>query len=152
MGTEDYIRPIYPEDDMEILGEYLMVRFYPDYTQLRLEMGLPYPIPEEVKPAFSTELQNRIAPEYQEKDLDKEKRGRSITLGLWMFETHAREPLKYVMMRYVSVQYWCIRSAPNHASWGSSSERRCARWSAETLVVFNQSAFQPRKNHVALDL
>ncbi|KAI0718368.1 hypothetical protein C8T65DRAFT_638748 [Cerioporus squamosus] len=99
MGTEDYIRPIYPEDDMEILSEYLMVRFYPDYTQLRLEMNLPYPIPDEAKPAFSAELQKRIPPEYQERDLNKEKRGRSITLGLWMFATDAREPLKYVMMR-----------------------------------------------------
>ncbi|RPD65242.1 hypothetical protein L227DRAFT_649397 [Lentinus tigrinus ALCF2SS1-6] len=99
MGTEDYIRPIYPEDDMEISGEYLMVRFYPDYTQLRLEMGLPYPIPEETKPAFNAELQNRIPPEYKEIDLDKEKRGRSIILGLWMFATDTREPLKYAMMR-----------------------------------------------------
>ncbi|RDX40805.1 hypothetical protein OH76DRAFT_1459386 [Lentinus brumalis] len=99
MGTEDYFRPIYPEDDMEILGEYLMVRFYPDYTQLRLEMNLPYPIPDEAKLAFSAELQKRLPAEYQERDLNKEKRGRSITLGLWMFATDAREPLKYVMMR-----------------------------------------------------
>ena len=101
MGTDDYVRPIYPEDDMGIIGDYLMCRFYPDFTQTRLEMGLPYPIPEESRPAFIQELSRRIPPEEQEKVQEKEKGGRSTTLGLWMFATDAREPLKEVMMRYV---------------------------------------------------
>lgn len=105
MGTEDYVRPIYPEDDMEIIGDYLMCRLYLDYTKTRLDMGLPYPIPPEAREAFNAELTKRIPPEERDKDKDKEKRGRSTTLGLWMYPTDAREPLKEVMMRYV-----CVRS------------------------------------------
>ncbi|PIL27329.1 transporter [Ganoderma sinense ZZ0214-1] len=99
MGTDDYVRPIYPEDDMEIIGDYLMCRFYPDFTKTRLEMGLPYPIPQERRAAFDMEVINRLPPEEREKDQSKEKKGRSTTLGLWMFATDAREPLKEVMMR-----------------------------------------------------
>nr|VWP02537.1 Phosphodiesterase (EC [Ganoderma boninense] len=99
MGTDDYVRPIYPEDDMEIIGDYLMCRFFPDFTKTRLEMGLPYPIPQEHRAAFDMEVINRLPPEEREKDQSKEKKGRSTTLGLWMFATDAREPLKQVMMR-----------------------------------------------------
>ncbi|KAI1798409.1 hypothetical protein LXA43DRAFT_876456 [Ganoderma leucocontextum] len=99
MGTDDYVRPIYPEDDMEIIGDYLMCRFYPDFTKTRLEMGLPYPIPQEHRVAFDMEVLKRLPHEEQEKDQSKEKKGRSTTLGLWMFTTDAREPLKEVMMR-----------------------------------------------------
>ena len=101
MGTDDYVRPIYPEDDMDIVGDYLMCRFYPDFTQTRLDMGLPYPIPEEKRQAFNDELFRRITPEEQERFHEREKGGRTTTLGLWMFATDAREPLKEVMMRYV---------------------------------------------------
>ena len=101
MGTDDYVRPIYPEDDMDIVGDYLMCRFYPDFTQMRLDMGLPYPIPEEKRQAFNDELFRRITPEEQEIFHKREKGGRTTTLGLWMFATDAREPLKEVMMRYV---------------------------------------------------
>ncbi|KAI0646116.1 hypothetical protein C8Q79DRAFT_909215 [Trametes meyenii] len=97
MGTDDFVRPIYPEDDMEIMGDYLMCRFYPDFTKTRLEMGLPYPIPPEHRAAFDHELYRRIPPE--ERGKEREKKGRSIILGLWMFATDAREPLKEVMMR-----------------------------------------------------
>ncbi|KAI8969441.1 hypothetical protein BD414DRAFT_503441 [Trametes punicea] len=97
MGTDDFVRPIYPEDDMEITGEYLMCRFYPDFTKTRLDMGLPYPIPPEHRAAFDLELSKRIPPEEREKE--REKKGRSIILGLWMYPTDAREPLNEVMMR-----------------------------------------------------
>ncbi|TBU56446.1 hypothetical protein BD310DRAFT_950095 [Dichomitus squalens] len=99
MGTDDYVRPIYPEDDMEIIGDYLMCRFYPDFTKTRLDMGLPYPIPPEHRATFDMELLRRLPPEELTKNQDKEKKGRSTTLGLWMFATDAREPLKEVMMR-----------------------------------------------------
>lgn len=84
---------------MEIMGDYLMCRFYPDFTKTRLEMGLPFPIPPEHRAAFDHELSRRIPPEEQAKP--REKKGTSIILGLWMFPTDAREPLKEVMMRYV---------------------------------------------------
>ena len=104
MGTDDYIRPIHPEDDMEIMGDYVMYRFYPDYTETRLEMGLPHPIPPERLAAFEQRLFRRISevdPSLLESSASKEKKGRAVTVGLWMFATDAREPLKDVMMRYV---------------------------------------------------
>ena len=102
MGTDDYVRPIYPEADMDIIGDYLMCRFYPDFTKTRLDMGLPYPIPPEHRATFEMELLKRLPPEERTTNQNKEKKGRSTTLGLWMFATDAREPLKDVMMRYVS--------------------------------------------------
>ncbi|KAH9941281.1 uncharacterized protein BXZ73DRAFT_98498 [Epithele typhae] len=101
-GAEDFVRPIYPEDDMEVMGNYLMVRFYSDYTATRLAMGLPHPIPEESRDAFKKELALRVPPGYRDSVFEKEKGGRGITLGLWMFATDAREPLKDVMMRLYS--------------------------------------------------
>jgi len=79
MGMDDYIQRMYPEDDMHILGDYLMYKCYPDYTALRL--GLP--------------LDRDIDPELE---ADKTK-GRAITVGLWMFATDSREPMKDVLMR-----------------------------------------------------
>lgn len=64
---------------MTILGEYLMYKCYPDYTALRL--GLP--LDRDTDP----ELAN-----------DKHK-GKVITVGLWMFATDSREPMKDVLMR-----------------------------------------------------
>ncbi|OBZ78059.1 hypothetical protein A0H81_02320 [Grifola frondosa] len=98
MGTDDYILPIYPEDDMEIVGDYVMFRFYPDFTKKRIEMRLPYPIPEARREEFDREL-IRVIDDADSSDAAKEKKGKSVTLGLWMFATDAREPLKDVMIR-----------------------------------------------------
>lgn len=64
---------------MNISGDYLMYKCYPDYTALRL--GLP--LDRDVDPELAT---------------DKHK-GRAITVGLWMFDTDSREPMKVVLMR-----------------------------------------------------
>ena len=79
MGMDDYIQRMYPEDDMNILGEYLMYKCYPDYTAKRL--GLP--LDRDTDPELAT---------------DKHK-GKAITVGLWMFATDSREPMKDVLMR-----------------------------------------------------
>lgn len=104
MGTGDYERRIYPEDDMEVLGDYLMYRYYPYYTKKRLEMQLPYPLPPQFRPMFDREFaRDNSAPEQAAdegpQDSRKEKKGNSVTLGLWMFPSDAREPLKDVMIR-----------------------------------------------------
>lgn len=79
MGMDDYIQRMYPEDDMNVLGEYLMYKCYPDYTALRL--GLP--LDRETDPELVT----------------NKHKGKAITVGLWMFATDSREPMKDVMMR-----------------------------------------------------
>ena len=79
MGMDDYIQRMYPEDDMNVLGEYLMYKCYPDYTALRL--GLP--LDRETDPELVT----------------NKHKGKAITVGLWMFATDSRAPMKDVMMR-----------------------------------------------------
>lgn len=105
MGTGDYGRRLYPEDDVEVLGDYLMYRYYPDFTKKRLEMNLPYPIPPQYRPLFDREFaRDSSQPEEAQESaqsLGKEKKGTSVTIGLWMFPSDAREPLKDVMLRRV---------------------------------------------------
>ena len=70
---------------MNILGDYLMYKCYPAYTALRL--GLP--LDRDVDPELAT---------------DKTK-GKAITVGLWMFATDSREPMKDVLMRLDSSDF-----------------------------------------------
>ncbi|KAH9918642.1 uncharacterized protein B0H18DRAFT_957816 [Fomitopsis serialis] len=106
VGTDDYIRPIYPEDDVGIVGDYLAFRYYPKFTQVRLAMNLPYPVPPEHRATLDAVLLNQLTPEEvavsreeSASTTKKEWKGTSVTIGLWMFATDAREPLKDVMMR-----------------------------------------------------
>ena len=106
MGTDDYIRPIYPEDDVGIVGDYLAFRYYPTFTKVRLAMGLPYPVPPEHRARLDAVLLSQLTPEEVATSREesasttkKEWKGTSVTIGLWMFATDAREPLKDVMMR-----------------------------------------------------
>lgn len=101
MGTGDYIRRIYPEDDMEVFGKYLMYRFYPDFTQKRLAMRLPYPIPDQFRPEFDHEFAtDNSEPDDPDPSKKSKKQGNSITLGVWGFQQEGHEPLEDVMMRY----------------------------------------------------
>ena len=79
MGMDDYIQRMHPEDDMTIMGDYLMYKCYPDYTALRLGMNLD----RDTDPELTT----------------NKHKGKAITVGLWMFTTDSREPMKDVMMR-----------------------------------------------------
>lgn len=106
LGTGDYSRRIYPEDDVEILGNYLMYRYYSDYTQKRLASGLPYPLPPQVRPVFDAEFaKDKSLPDEPETPVEpgkppKEKKGTSMTIGLWQFPQDGRvESLKDVMPR-----------------------------------------------------
>ena len=102
MGTGDYIRRIYPEHDMEVFGKYLMYRFYPEFTQKRLAMNLPYPIPDQYRFAYDEEFgTDNSEPDDPDATKKRKKQGNSITLGLWAFQQEAHEPLEDVMMRCV---------------------------------------------------
>ncbi|THH19642.1 hypothetical protein EW146_g1572 [Bondarzewia mesenterica] len=130
MGMEDYVLLMYPEDDVESHGEYLMYRSYPDFTTKRLAMGRPFPnsipsansSPEFHPPAKTNPAPQNVPPltgtpsDYADargreptatdvltnwqvllaKSPDK---GKSETVGLWMFATDRREPMKDVMKR-----------------------------------------------------
>jgi hypothetical protein len=76
---------MYPEDDLEVHGQYLMYRSYPEYTQTRLARiaanGGVDPVDDS--------LDNYAA----------KKAGPSKTIGLWMFQDSRRESLADVMVR-----------------------------------------------------
>ena len=95
MGMDDYIQRLYPEDDIGAHGSYLMLRSYPDFTARRL-------VTARAASPDSCRIPHKFADVYAieapEKLLEKEK-GRSQTVGLWMFATDAREPMIDVMLR-----------------------------------------------------
>jgi hypothetical protein len=84
MGMDDYIQRLYPEDDIGAHGSYLMLRSYPEYTSRRLA---------------NVSSENKFDPVYRVPRLDAKEKGTSVTVGLWMFATDAREPMIDVMMR-----------------------------------------------------
>lgn len=103
MGMDDYIQCLYPEDDIGAHGSYLMLRAYPDYTSRRLAAAR-HSASAASTPAEPDKFDPAWAVSAPEKLLDTEK-GRSQTVGLWMFATDAREPMIDVMMR-------CVRARP----------------------------------------
>jgi hypothetical protein len=100
MGMDDYVQRLYPEDDIGAHGNYLMLRSYPDFTAKRLAaVRLRYP-----------DLQDKFSNVYTIPDLAKVKvqeKGKTTTIGLWMFATDAREPMIDVMTRCVVNIFGC---------------------------------------------
>lgn len=95
MGAVDFYQEIYPEDTIGAHGSYLMLQNYPDFTKARLA---------EVQQANpTTESDDRFADKWRvDLNIPRESKGRSQTLGLWMFATDAREPMIDVMIRCVA--------------------------------------------------
>ena len=108
LGTGDYSRRIYPEDDVEVLGNYLMYRYYPAFTEKRTAMALPFPLPPQFCASFDLEFakdhsmpdEPESAPKPNPQQPYKAKKGTSITLGLWQFPQDGRsDTIKEVMLR-----------------------------------------------------
>ncbi|KAH8083305.1 hypothetical protein BXZ70DRAFT_958387 [Cristinia sonorae] len=93
MNSGDYNRRIYPEDELDSAGGYLMYRYFSEYTEKRLSMDLPYPLPSEHRPLFDSLFTT------DSEDDVREAKGIPIILGFWMFGADEREPLKDVMLR-----------------------------------------------------
>ncbi|TFY82139.1 hypothetical protein EWM64_g1874 [Hericium alpestre] len=112
---QDYVLHMYPEDDMESHGDYVMYRSYPEFTSQRLAMAQSSAFPNDQNRGSSpgnpndlrtyTDAQGR-EPSATDKLTNWKlllgkngEKGRSETVGLWMFATDAREPMKNVMQR-----------------------------------------------------
>ena len=83
-----------------------MYRYYSDFTQKRLAMNLPYPLPPQYRPMFDQEFaRDHSLPDEPDQPSqpgqhDKGKKGTSVTLGIWQFPQDGRvESLKDVMTR-----------------------------------------------------
>jgi hypothetical protein len=95
-GTDDYIQRLHPEDDIEAHGNYLMLRSYPHYTSHRLA------------PLSSTDKFDKIYAVDNLENISSAEKGRSTTIGLWMFATDSREPMIKVMLRYVLFLFYFL--------------------------------------------
>ncbi|KAK0485636.1 hypothetical protein IW261DRAFT_1451344 [Armillaria novae-zelandiae] len=94
MGTDDYIQRLHPEDDMGLHGSYLMLQSYPEYTSERIaraEEQHSLRHPDKFDDVYRLQAPLDSIPH---KSLNGTK-----TVGLWMFNTDAREPLNVVMER-----------------------------------------------------
>ncbi|KAL0576006.1 hypothetical protein V5O48_005973 [Marasmius crinis-equi] len=89
MGMDDYVQRLYPEDDIGAHGTYLMLRSYPEFTERRLA-ELPKGLDK-----FSD------AYKFNKEEVKPEDKGKRQVIGLWMFNTDAREPMIDVMIRYI---------------------------------------------------
>jgi hypothetical protein len=94
MGKDDYIQRLYPEDDIGAHGSYLMMRYYPDFTARRLAAARS-------SSQISGEIPHKFSDVYAIPTLPEKDKGRSQTVGLWMFATDAREPMVDVMLRFL---------------------------------------------------
>ncbi|TFK47564.1 hypothetical protein OE88DRAFT_1665761 [Heliocybe sulcata] len=97
MGMEDYIQAMYPEDDLEKQGNFLLYRSYPEYTAKRL--GVPASSLRTTSEDFSIPEEEREDRDAPSKDGADKKRGSCLTVGFWMHATDAREHLTDVMLR-----------------------------------------------------
>ncbi|THH17501.1 hypothetical protein EUX98_g9121 [Antrodiella citrinella] len=108
MHMDNYSRRIYPEDEMDVSGLYLMYRCFPEFTKKRMELQLPYPLPAEQRSLFDAEFSKDVAsPSTQTGSGEivvKEIKGKSSILGFWMFPLEEREPMGEVLIRLHSRQ------------------------------------------------
>ncbi|KAF5343586.1 hypothetical protein D9757_002101 [Collybiopsis confluens] len=92
MGMDDYIQRLWPEDNVGVHGNYLMLRTFPEWSRKRVNdiqanFGGPNPGPFDIRYKWNGE--NPPPPD----------KAISQTIGLWMFTTEAREPMIDVMLR-----------------------------------------------------
>lgn len=95
VGMEDYVQPLYPEDELAHSGNYLIIRSYPDFLDNRLAR---------IKASHQGKPLDKFADVYSIQNiegLDSKSKGRSSIIGLWMHTDDTRESLIDVMRKQV---------------------------------------------------
>lgn len=95
VGMEDYVQPLYPEDELAHSGNYLIIRSYPDFLDNRLAR---------IKASHQGKQLDKFADVYSIpniEELDSKSKGRSSVIGLWMHTDDTRESLIDVMRKQV---------------------------------------------------
>ena len=96
---DDYIQPIYPEDDLVPSGSFLIIRSYPDFLNNRLAS---------IRSSYSVDPHDKYSDIYAVPnidELDSKAKGRSSIVGLWMHATDLRESMIEVMRKCVVARY-----------------------------------------------
>jgi hypothetical protein len=89
-GRSDYVKHLYPEDDVIPSDKILIIRSYPDFQKARLTR-LTYLHPGQDLDKFSDA--------YTIPDVDSKSKGRATFIGLWTFQDNSRDSLMEVMQR-----------------------------------------------------
>lgn len=93
VGMEDYVQPLYPEDDLVNGGKIVIIRSYPDFLNNRLSS---------IKSAHTNEQLDKFSDVYaipNIEQIDSKTKGRSDIIGLWMHADDSRDSLLDVMRR-----------------------------------------------------
>src|SRR6266545_2554483 len=95
VGMDDYVQPLYPEDEVVHSGNYLIIRSYPDFLNDRLtKIKVSHPGKE-----FDKFSDVYAIPNIDE--IDSKSKGLSSIVGLWMHTDDSRESLIEVMRKCV---------------------------------------------------
>src|SRR6266508_4412665 len=88
VGMDDYVQPLYPEDEVVHSGNYLIIRSYPDFLNDRLtKIKVSHPGKE-----FDKFSDVYAIPNIDE--IDSKSKGLSSIVGLWM-HTDIRKNVPY---------------------------------------------------------
>ena len=96
MGMDDYVQYIYPEDDLDIRGQFLLYRSFPDLTARRIAASRALPPLETHAPLETyTTVEPGTTPMPDDPltnwrlffNSAGDNKGGSQTVGLWMHET-----------------------------------------------------------------
>ncbi|KAF8799733.1 hypothetical protein BYT27DRAFT_7217468 [Phlegmacium glaucopus] len=93
VGMDDYISGVYPEDEIFVSNNILILRSYPDFLARRLA---------KIEASTSGQTPDKFSEIYaipNIEDLGPNDKGRSFNIGLWMQPTDSRESMLNVMKR-----------------------------------------------------
>lgn len=94
MGMDDYIQRLWPEDNVGVHGNYLMLRTWPEWSRKRVA-DIEATICSGDRDPFD------MLYKWDGQNPPSEDKATSQTIGLWMFATDLREPMIDVMIRFV---------------------------------------------------
>jgi len=103
---EDYIQPLYPEDDLIETDKYLIIRTFPDFLAARLA-AIPAAPPGEVRHTFDSIYD---IPNLHE--LDKTQKGRMVNIALWVMNDAKRDSMMRIMKRLATFQISFLCTLP----------------------------------------
>ena len=94
-GPEDHVQYLYPEDNFDAYGNYVVIQSYPSFTDKWLADLRATHAPEELEGLFSAIWK---VPDHIKNNTQK---GPPTVISLWIFGTEQRESMDDVMSRCV---------------------------------------------------
>jgi hypothetical protein len=92
-GRDDYVKLLYPEDEVVPSEKFLIIRSYPDFLEARLT---------KLTSLHPDQLLDKFSDVYALPNVDKidpKSKGQRTIIGLWTFQDNSRDSLMEVMQR-----------------------------------------------------